>query len=116
LSTLWQRESDETILALPILAPDRSTTLDVDTTVVLLQQHHNYRSAWSNNHIMTETPFQSSIPEAVGESYDPINNDYVVVRHVQVGFKVLNGWKIAGEVEDVTAQQGSTMVVMEKPK
>lgn len=65
---------------------------------------------------MTETPFQTTIPAAVGDSYDPLKNDYVVVRHAQVGFKAISGWKAVGEVEDVTARQGSTMVVMERPK
>ena len=68
---------------------------------------------------MTETPFQAAIPGAVkdsGNTYDPLKNDYVVVRHAQVGFKAINGWKAVGEVEDVTNRQGSTMVVMEKPK
>jgi len=65
---------------------------------------------------VSETPFQTSIPAAVGDSYDPTKNDYIVVRHAQVGFKVLNGWTCCGEVEDVTPTKGSTMVVMEKPK
>ena len=65
---------------------------------------------------MTETPFQSSIPAAVGDSYDPINNDYVVVRHSQVGFKAISGWKAIAEIEDTTPIKGSTMVIMEKAK
>lgn len=59
---------------------------------------------------MTETAFQAAIPAAVGDSYDPTTKDYIVVRHAQVGFKVLYGWQCCGETQD------STMVVMEKPK
>jgi hypothetical protein len=63
-----------------------------------------------------ETSFQSQIPDAVGESYDPENKDYVVVRHAQVGFKAISGWKAIAEVPDVTGRPNSTMVVMEKEK
>ena len=68
---------------------------------------------------MTETPFQAAIPDAVGESYDPSTKDYIVVRHVQVGYKATpdgGGWTAVGEVEDVTPEKGSTMVVMERSK
>ena len=59
---------------------------------------------------------QQAIPSAVGDSYDPETNDYIVVRHVQVGFKATEGWKVAGEVEDTTTRKGSTMVIMERKK
>lgn len=58
---------------------------------------------------------ETSIPTAVGDSYDPTKNDYVAVKHARVGFKVLYGWVCCGEVTDPNSPS-NTLVVMEKPK
>jgi hypothetical protein len=68
----------------------------------------NYRTTLTVNH-------EPAIAEALGERYAPDTTNYIVVRHIQVGFKVHEGWAVTGEIPE-PENDANTLVVMEKPK
>lgn len=58
----------------------------------------------------------ASIEQALGNKYKPDEFEYVLVRHARVGHKAVEGWGVAGEVKDATADPNGTLVVMSKAK